>query len=101
MALRMPEAFFVLAVLVVVPTWLYKIHVFRLSKAYIFLFIREAFIDALSTSQDKFYPVKHGYVARSADWCYSSIHRDIKRGWSTADCAAGWRFEPDMCGEWP
>jgi len=25
-------------------------------------------------------PVKHGFVERAADWPYSSIHRDIRRG---------------------
>lgn len=32
-----------------------------------------------------FNPVKHGYVARAADWPWSTIHRDIVRGWLTAD----------------
>ena len=27
-----------------------------------------------------FNPVKHGYVKRAADWPYSSIHREIRRG---------------------
>jgi putative transposase len=48
-----------------------------------------------------FNPVKHGYVARPADWRYSSIHRCIKRGWLTADWAAGLRFEPNRYGERP
>jgi putative transposase len=33
-------------------------------------------------------PVKHGYVARASEWPYSSIHRDIRRGWLMADWAA-------------
>ncbi|MFJ7567874.1 REP-associated tyrosine transposase [Herminiimonas sp. NPDC097707] len=27
-----------------------------------------------------FNPVKHGYVAKAADWLYSSIHREIVKG---------------------
>ena len=27
-----------------------------------------------------FNPVKHGYVARVADWPYSSFHRYVQRG---------------------
>ncbi|MBE0412599.1 transposase [Yoonia sp.] len=30
-------------------------------------------------------PVKHGLVARAADWPFSSIHRDIKAGLVNAD----------------
>jgi putative transposase len=30
-------------------------------------------------------PVKHGYVARAADWEYSTIHRDIQLGIVTPD----------------
>lgn len=33
-------------------------------------------------------PVKHGFVARAADWPYSSIHRDIRLG----------RVEPEWAG---
>ena len=33
-------------------------------------------------------PVKHGFVARAADWPYSSIHRDIRLG----------RVEPEWSG---
>lgn len=36
-------------------------------------------------------PVKHGLVARAADWPYSSIHRDIRAG----------RVEPEWSGEVP
>lgn len=34
-------------------------------------------------------PVKHGYVARAADWSYSSIHRYIKQGVISADWGVG------------
>ena len=44
-------------------------------------------------------PVKHGYVARAADWRYSSIHRYISQGWLTADWAAGLRIETGKFGE--
>ena len=30
-------------------------------------------------------PVKHDWVNRVADWPYSSFHRYVRRGWSTAD----------------
>lgn len=33
-------------------------------------------------------PVKHGLVARPADWPYSSIHRDMRRG----------RVDPEWAG---
>jgi putative transposase len=46
-----------------------------------------------------FNPVKHGYVARAADWRYSSIHRYIKRGWLTADWAAGLGMDTGKFGE--
>ncbi|WHZ18747.1 MAG: transposase [Rhodanobacteraceae bacterium] len=36
-------------------------------------------------------PVKHGHVARAADWPHSSIHRYIERGWLTKE----WACEPD------
>ncbi len=37
-----------------------------------------------------FNPVKHGHVARAADWRHSSIHRFSAHG----DLDAGWAFEP-------
>jgi putative transposase len=33
-------------------------------------------------------PVKHGHVRRPADWPYSSIHREVRRGNVTEDWAA-------------
>ena len=33
-------------------------------------------------------PVKHGHVARAADWPYSSIHGYIRHGWLPNDWAA-------------
>lgn len=36
-------------------------------------------------------PVKHGYVARAADWPYSSIHQHVRRGWVPSD----WAIEKD------
>jgi len=32
-----------------------------------------------------FNPVKHGLVARAADWPHSSFHRYVKQGWLPAD----------------
>jgi putative transposase len=32
-----------------------------------------------------FNPVKHGHVARVADWPHSSFHRYVERGWLAAD----------------
>jgi putative transposase len=32
-----------------------------------------------------FNPVKHGHVARVADWPHSSFHRFVERGWLAAD----------------
>src|SRR5690348_3070912 len=32
-----------------------------------------------------FNPVKHGYVARVADWPHSSFHRFVERGWLDVD----------------
>jgi len=46
-------------------------------------------------------PVKHGYVARVADWPYSTFHRDVKAG----ICPGSWcgrgasTFEPTDFGE--
>ncbi|MGI3170355.1 REP-associated tyrosine transposase [Pseudooceanicola sp. C21-150M6] len=34
-------------------------------------------------------PVKHGYVARAADWPWSSIHRDIRAGLVDPDWQGG------------
>jgi putative transposase len=34
-------------------------------------------------------PVRHGLVARPADWPYSSIHRDIREGRITPDWSCG------------
>lgn len=34
-------------------------------------------------------PVKHGYVARVADWPYSSFHRDVQNGLFTPDWGGG------------
>ena len=28
-------------------------------------------------------PVKHGFVERPEDWAWSSVHREIRRGWRT------------------
>jgi putative transposase len=42
-------------------------------------------------------PVKHGYVAKAAEWEHSSIHRYINRGiidknWGCADFSQGHDF---------
>lgn len=42
-----------------------------------------------------FNPVKHGHVARAVDWPWSTIHRDIARGWLTADW--GVSVDPGIC----
>jgi putative transposase len=36
-----------------------------------------------------FNPVKHGHVARVADWPYSSFHRLVKADWYAPDWAGG------------
>jgi putative transposase len=36
-------------------------------------------------------PVKHGLVARAAEWPFSSIHRDIRAG----------RVDPEWAGDVP
>jgi len=42
-----------------------------------------------------FNPVKHGHVARVADWPYSSFHRYVERGM----CLPDWAYLPsDMAG---
>jgi putative transposase len=33
-------------------------------------------------------PVRHGLVARAADWPHSTLHRHIRRGWASNDWAA-------------
>ncbi|MBI2296166.1 MAG: transposase [Betaproteobacteria bacterium] len=45
-----------------------------------------------------FNPVKHGYVAKPADWPHSSIHRYVASGRLPADWA-GTGTEVDECGE--
>lgn len=42
-----------------------------------------------------FNPVKHGHVSRASDWPFSSIHRDIRRGWVDA----GWGVSEDIEGD--
>jgi putative transposase len=34
-------------------------------------------------------PLKHGYVARAADWPWSSFHRCVRQGIYPADWAGG------------
>jgi putative transposase len=34
-----------------------------------------------------FNPVKHGHVSHAVDWPYSTLHRDIERGWVKSDWA--------------
>ena len=40
-------------------------------------------------------PVKHGYVERTSDWPYSSIHRYILMGWLNADWGVHEKSEED------
>jgi|AVFP01.1.fsa_nt_gi putative transposase len=40
-------------------------------------------------------PVKHGYVQRAVDWRFSSFHRDLRRGWVTAE----WGYVEDVAGD--
>jgi len=44
-----------------------------------------------------FNPVKHGYVKRAADWPYSSIHREIRRGSLNEDWGG---VQGDENGRW-
>jgi putative transposase len=47
-----------------------------------------------------FNPVKHGWVARVADWPLSSFHRTVRRGWLPLDWGGGLAIdEPDRFGE--
>jgi len=45
-----------------------------------------------------FNPVKHGLVARAADWPYSSFHRAVKAGLYPLEWAST-SVEPENTGE--
>ncbi len=42
-----------------------------------------------------FNPVRHGYVARAVAWPYSTVHRDVAKGWVAAD----WGGDSGVDGE--
>lgn len=44
-------------------------------------------------------PVKHGYVARAADWPYSSFHRYVQRGAYSLDWGGSLDYEEGAFGE--
>ncbi|GMQ88120.1 MAG: hypothetical protein BMS9Abin08_1344 [Gammaproteobacteria bacterium] len=44
-------------------------------------------------------PVKHGYVNVPAEWPYTTLHRDIRRGLLPSDWVASMDLKLSGCGE--